>query len=536
METPAISLATSLPFKVTSFISTKWKGREISLMAAGVVIAFALFIALLYYFSKAGSASARVRKVPKKKKPAPATPSNIPPNPSIPRPATKLLDCQTRIQSSNQPLNFKMEVSQDQNTLFRCFIEDNSRQESKMNTYAKSIICRAGLVYFLESAPDLAKATIHIRSLEESIAYFFLGVAPGGMQDAALQNIKGIEGIRPSPENYLKMQQLKYPQKGVWISKGCQAFWENHQQNRSDLASIYKQLSALSHYTLVKQSLSKPERKFPISSGSHKALMIIGVSQKENALLVLTLKDLVMDSKSVIDSSLQPKEQFRLYQTAIMKLWQYADRFPLPKDDTGSEQPWAPAIFSEVNIKASSRKLIDMLWRLGFAPEDKTNNIADAYSNTIKKMNPLRYQLQNEYKKVINDRKNPDKSRQMVSNLLQKMDPEMLQEWQSLSQEPPSEQVEIRLNQLIDIIIAECTPNKLDDKFIVELNTQVNTLLDSRSAKLPVTLTSHIEFMPWQMSKLEDEVLNGSTLKEFEMFERSYELHLDAAPQIKSEK
>ncbi len=56
METSAVS-TTSIPFKVTSLISTKWKGRDISLIAAGVVVAFVLFIALLYYFSRGGNSS-----------------------------------------------------------------------------------------------------------------------------------------------------------------------------------------------------------------------------------------------------------------------------------------------------------------------------------------------------------------------------------------------------------------------------------------------------------------------------------------------
>ncbi len=51
METSAVS-TTPIPFTVTPLFTSKWKGRDISLIAAGVVVAFALFIALLYYFSR----------------------------------------------------------------------------------------------------------------------------------------------------------------------------------------------------------------------------------------------------------------------------------------------------------------------------------------------------------------------------------------------------------------------------------------------------------------------------------------------------
>ncbi len=475
-------------------------------------------------------------------------PQTIPTNPNIAQLATKFipfeLGDEKELSNQQQALNGKIEVSEDQNTLIGIFFNDQNLLQ-QMGANDKSMICLAGLTTFLKNASDMGKVSVTINSLEEAVSFFYCGITPQEMQDPTLQNLKGIEGISLTDENHNQMKQLKYPQVGTWLSKGCQEFWKNLQNKPASDESIAKQAFALYTFQLggslqntsirdveiEKQILSKPVRKFQISSGSHSAIMTIEVSQKEDH-LVLMFKDLLIGTQPVIDSSLQPMEKFQLYQAALMRFCQYADRFPLPKDKKESEQLYAENVLFHPIIITSSRKLMDILWRLGFAPENMLKKVGEAYSDTITKMNPQRERaLEEIIQKMKQAAENPSTAQKNLSEIQKLMDSDTEQEFEKLRREPPSQQLAHKATMLLNKIAAKQTPTQLDDELLSKLNIQVNKALDSCATNNPITLIFYPDFMPWYMIKAEDKDLNETVRKEFEMFVRSYELELGAAPQ-----
>ena len=510
---------------------------------------------------------------PLERTPTSPSPSLPPEGATIQKLATKFIpfDWTLNPPSSNSLSNqdeaqsLKIEVLEDQNTLKGIYVNGKNVLESNITSGQKTEIQLGGLVTFFKNVSNFAAATVSIDSPEVAVFYFHMGIIPQSLTVPEFQDLKGIEGIILSNENRERLQKLSYPQVGIYMSKGAEDFWRITQIEKEPPLFFIQALAKQAFFSSIgipdfsseplkverdlaieKQILSKPTRKFQIKAGRHVALMIVCLAQSGEK-LSMELVDLQMEGKSVIESPLKPMEKFTLYRAAVIKFAQYLEKFPLPKEKE-QEQIYASNVDFEPVIKTDSRELMNIFWRLGFAPKEKLEQVEQAYNSIIIKMNPERELLSKTIFESMSDLQlkasstsNPEKLEPEIQKFSQLLDKDMIAKMQQLQfQHQELSTIETSAQKLLLSYIAKKTPTKLNDALILQLNAEMKKILDFLPAQALVEFFPYATFSPWYMIKLEEDDLSPEVLQEFKVLERSYELETSGvhelnAPQ-KSEK
>ncbi len=265
--------------------------------------------------------------------------------------------------------------------------------------------------------------------------------------------------------------------------------------------------------------LSKPERKFIIEAGRHSAVMVTKVFE-ETGKMQYQFIDLTMNGKSISDiDSLTSEEKFILYRAAILRFLQYSEKFPLPQTSTHPKQQFAEYAFlpSDVFIHTNSRKLVNILCRLGFVPEEKRKPFSQFYIDANIEICPKR-------KAIL----------LVLQGDLTALDVEEFMQLTGINE--PADLLAIfkkneddfwktikHLSINLYTGIATAYPLKPQDVAIRKLNNKIEDLLKLDSNQELFKLAPIMMF-PWEMTGVDAEELPKIALEEFKMFQRSYQL------------
>lgn len=419
-------------------------------------------------------------------------------------------------------------TSEDGNTLLEVRIDEPAILSEESAVY--------GLPTFVKQATDIHQAKFIIHSLKEAILYFHMGIASSHLDLSHFQNLKSLEDITMTEETYKQIQQLSYPQTGTWISSCCVDFWQKLDAEKMQILAQQTLNAQLIHsqqslppakpvdLDLEQKILSKATRKFQIKAGKHAAILITTVVKNDKQ-LSFQFVDLQIENKSVINSSLPLMEKFYLYRNAFMRFFQYSDRYPLPKGPQDTEQSYAQNLSFKLLIQTTSPELMNILWRLGLAPQGTKEKIGQAYMETVDKICPKRKeaisQLPQIMMSLIPQANSNEKEEETTKKLEDLFGEKGFEELRKLSENTDTIEQGVR----VLAVLAKRYPLQLNDKLISELNTQVKVILNTYKGKnQPPFMLEPFLFLPWLMIDPEDAELSKEALAEFKMLERSLEL------------